>query len=145
MQPIVRFLWCWISTFGFTEPHIWCACLCVISLGRTHSSLTFLDSLRPSPLSGDNAILLLSGEVGLSLSEGMYRFLLPRSACCYRVRERYIVSQTVHKQQMQNTVYEIKSHLLNVQWWHLNNVCIYTAYPEKISAIPKVWYTEAGY
>jgi len=41
-------------------------------------------TLLSRPLSGDMAILLLSGEPGLSLSEGRYLFLLPLSPCLLR-------------------------------------------------------------
>lgn len=38
--------------------------------------------LLSRPLSGDMAILLLTGEPGRSLSDGRYLFLLPLSPCC---------------------------------------------------------------
>lgn len=42
--------------------------------------------LKFLPLSGDSAILLPRGDVGLSLSAGKYLFLLLLSACCYTLR-----------------------------------------------------------
>ena len=58
-----------------------------------------------SPLSGENAILLLKGELCLSLSEGRYLFLLPLSPCCWRESGWFIVHVKKWKNKYINKIF----------------------------------------